>query len=124
MFRQKVVRLVSALVLAATAATSGAHWHALTSPYTGAGSEIIVRPVASVLRIGIIFVISRGIGFVSATLVVGKLPKRLGRNEVEFDDGPSLEARAAESVHKRLAELEYAQKTLTATFEKHQRAHE
>lgn len=122
-FRQVIAWVAAGFTFTATALTTIVHWGRLTSPYGGAASEILVRPVVAVLRIGIVFAVFCAIGFLGATLAVGKLPQKVGRREVEFDEGPSDEAGAAESLAVRIRRLEQAHQELAEWFDEHERSH-
>ncbi len=75
------------------------------------------------MRIGIVFCVYCGMAFLLATLVAGKLPKKVSRKEVEFDEGPTDEAKAAESLDSRVRKLEDSQEALTEAFEEHVKLH-
>lgn len=118
-----VAWVAAGFAFAGTALTTVVQWGQLTDPYTGAASEILVRPVVSVLRIGIVFTVYCGIGFLGSMLVGGKLPQKVGRSEVEFDEGPTYEAGAAESLAVRIRRLEEAHRQLAQWFDEHERSH-
>ena len=69
------------------------------------------------------FNVYSGIGFIGSTLVVGKLPQKVGKSEVEFDEGPTNEAGVAESLDVRIRRLEEAHEELAHWIDEHERSH-